>query len=288
MHVADPGGDFLGRIGERVRKARAQRGMTRKILARDSGVSERHLAELESGRGNFSVVRLRQVASALHLSVASLVYEGADPDPAFQLAEAYLRALGSEQLVEAQALLSRHFGAANQAGREGRIALIGLRGAGKSTLGTLLAQKRGVPFVELDKEIETASGLSLGEIFELYGQGGFRRFERQALETVLEREPGFVMATSGSIVSEADTFGRVLTTCFAVWLRAQPGEHMQRVIAQGDLRPMADNGRAMADLEQILANREGMYGRADLIIETSGRGVKTTLDDLARRLPPAR
>jgi len=285
MHASDLDDDFLGRIGERVRKARAQRGMTRKILARDSGVSERHLAELESGRGNFSVVRLREVASALDVSVASLVDDGPDPHPAFQLAEAYLRTLGTEQILEAQALLRRHFEASNQVGREGRIALIGLRGAGKSTLGKLLAQKRRVPFVELDKEIESASGLSLGEIFELYGQGGFRRFERQALETVLEREQRFVMATSGSIVSEADTYGRVLTACFTVWLRATPGEHMQRVIAQGDLRPMADNGQAMADLEQILANREGMYGRADLAIETSGQGVKATLGELARRLP---
>jgi XRE family aerobic/anaerobic benzoate catabolism transcriptional regulator len=273
---------FLERIGDRVRKARAQRGMTRRLLARDSGVSERHLAELEAGRGNVSVMLLRQVAGALGLPVAALVDEGPDRDPALQLAEAFLRRLPPEQVAEAAEVLQRHFGELERAERDGRIALIGLRGAGKSTLGALLARTRGVPFIELDKKIEAIGGLPLAGIFELYGQAGFRRFERQALESVLETEKQFVLAASGSIVSEPETFGRLLAACRTIWLRAAPAEHMERVVAQGDLRPMADNREAMADLQAILTNREAMYARADDALDTSGRDVETSAADLVR------
>jgi XRE family aerobic/anaerobic benzoate catabolism transcriptional regulator len=279
-------GDFLETIGDRVRRTRALRGMTRKLLARDSGVSERHLAELEAGRGNVSVSLLRQVASALGVSIASLVEEGPDPDPALLLAQAYLRSLRPDQIPEASDLLLRAFGELDQTHREGRIALVGLRGAGKSTIGKRLAQMRGVPFIELDKEIESVSGLLLDGVFELYGQSGFRRLERQALESVLRSVPRFVMATSGSIVSDAETFGRLLSACRTVWLRASPGEHMDRVVAQGDLRPMADNRAAMADLKAILANREAIYSRADWAVETSDRDVDATIAELVRLLPP--
>jgi XRE family aerobic/anaerobic benzoate catabolism transcriptional regulator len=275
-------GDFLLRIGARVRTARAQRGMTRKLLARQSGVSERHLAELEAGRGNVSILLLRQVAAALGVLASTLVAEGPEPDPTVQLTEAFLRRLRPEQVAEAQEILLRHFGTRERADREERIALIGLRGAGKSTLGALLARRRSVPFIELDQRIEALSGLSLEAIFELYGQAGFRRFERQALEAVLEDEKAFVLATSGSIVSDADTFGRLLSMCRTVWLRAAPREHMERVIAQGDMRPMADNREAMADLEQILAHREAMYSRAEAILDTSGHDVESALADLER------
>jgi XRE family aerobic/anaerobic benzoate catabolism transcriptional regulator len=273
-------GSFLNRIGERVRQARARRGMTRKLLARHSGVSERHLAELESGRGNFSVVLLRHVAIALDVPVATLVDDGPEPSPTLELAQALLRRLPPEELVQAHALLARHFAAGRHSGRSERIALIGLRGAGKSTLGRALAQRRAVPFVELDGEIETASGLRLDAIFDLYGQTGFRRFERDALEAVLERHERFVLATSGSIVSDAQTFGGLLAACRTVWLRAAPVEHMERVVAQGDLRPMAGNTQAMADLQSILATREAMYRRADLVLDTSGRNVTSSLDEL--------
>ena len=256
--------------------------MTRKLLARQSGVSERHLAELEAGRGNVSILLLRQVAAALDVVVATLVAEGPEPDATLQLTEAFLRRLRPEQIAEAQGLLLHHFGKRDRAEREGRIALIGLRGAGKSTLGPLLAQQRGVPFIELDQRIAELSGLSLEAIFELYGQAGFRRFERQALEATFESEKAFVLATSGSIVSDADTFGRLLSMCRTVWLRAAPREHMERVIAQGDMRPMADNREAMVDLEQILAHRETMYARAEAIVDTSGNAVDAALANLER------
>jgi XRE family aerobic/anaerobic benzoate catabolism transcriptional regulator len=281
--MLEPGGpeaDFLRRIGERVKNARAQRGMTRKLLARDSKVSERHLAELESGRGNFSVLLLRQVAGALGVSVAGLIREEPDPPVALQHAEALLRRLQPEQLSEAYDLLSKHLADRERAFRRTRIALVGLRGAGKTTLGARLAQHLEIPFIELDREIEAAAGLSLQVIFELYGQPGFRRLEREALERILAGHERFVLATGGSIVSEPETFEQLLAACYTVWLRAAPGDHMDRVVAQGDTRPMAGNREAMADLERILAGRQALYSRADSALDTSRHSIDEALAEL--------
>jgi XRE family aerobic/anaerobic benzoate catabolism transcriptional regulator len=277
--------DFLQRLGDRVKEERARRGMTRKILARDSGVSERYLAQLESGQGNISILLLRELARALDVSLEALVREG--PEPPVDLAHAieFLRGLGSEDLSEARRLLLSHFGGIDTAARNGRIALIGLRGAGKSTLGRLLGERLGVPFIELDREIEKSSGLSLSEIFDLYGQAGFRRQERRTLNRVLETHSKFVLAAGGSIVAEAGTFAELLMSCFTVWIRARPAEHMQRVIAQGDMRPMADNREAMADLERILTGREALYSKADAQVDTAGRSIDDALEALAAELP---
>jgi XRE family aerobic/anaerobic benzoate catabolism transcriptional regulator len=271
---------FLLRLGDRVKDARARRGMTRRILARDSGVSERYLAQLESGHGNISIVLLRALARALDVPLESIVRDG--PEPSVDLAHlhAFLERLGADDVVEARRMLEGRFGAERREARRDRIALIGLRGAGKSTLGALLAARLDVPFVELDREVERASGMSLSEIFDLYGQAGFRRLERQALDGVLAAHGRFVLAAGGSIVSEASTFGDLLLACYTVWIRARPVEHMQRVMAQGDFRPMADNAEAMADLERILAGREALYGKADAQVDTAGKSVEATLDEL--------
>jgi XRE family aerobic/anaerobic benzoate catabolism transcriptional regulator len=276
--------DFLQRLGDRVKEERARRGMTRKILARDSGVSERYLAQLESGQGNISILLLRELARALDVSLEALVREG--PEPAVDLAHTieFLRGLQAEELTEARRLLLSRFGGVDPAARRARIALIGLRGAGKSTLGRLLAERLDVPFIELDREIEKSSGLSLSEIFDLYGQAGFRRQERQALNRVLDSYPRFVLAAGGSIVAEAATFAELLVTCFTVWIRARPAEHMARVVAQGDMRPMADNREAMADLERILAGREALYARADAQVDTAGHSVEEALEALVAAL----
>jgi len=276
---------FLLRLGDRVKEARARRGMTRRILARDSGVSERYLAQLESGAGNISIVLLRALARALDVPLESIVRDG--PEASLELAEinALLGRLAPNDVVEARGLLAARFGPADGGLRLGRIALIGLRGAGKSTLGKRLAALRDVPFIELDREVEAASGMTLSEIFDLYGQAGFRRLERQALDRILATTPRFVVATGGSIVSQPDTFAELLLWCYTVWIRARPAEHMQRVIAQGDLRPMADNAEAMADLERILAGREVLYQKADATIDTAGRSVDSTLEELARTIP---
>jgi XRE family aerobic/anaerobic benzoate catabolism transcriptional regulator len=270
-------GDYLKFLGDQVRRARTRRGMTRKLLARDSGVSMRYLAQLESGKGNISILLLHRIARALDVPLEVLVLEGPEPPVDLVHTVEFLRRLPVEDLEHARQLLLRHFGGIDNASRHDRIALIGMRGAGKSTLGALLAKHLDVPFIELDRLIEEESGVTLSAIFDLYGQSGYRRLERQCLDQVLERRRRFVLSTGGSLVSEPATFQLLLTTCFTIWLRTSMEEYMQRVIAQGDMRPMADNREAMADLERILAAREPLYNKADETIDTSGRTVEESL-----------
>ncbi len=277
--------DWLRRLGERVREERARRGMTRKILARDSGLSERYLAQLESGRGNISIKLLRRVADALNLPLVRLVGELSEQHAELQSLLESLRRLPPDRRREACALLDTHFAVRDRAARQRRIALIGLRGAGKSTLGGRLAQHLDFPFIELDAEIEKDFGLSLSEIFALSGQSAYRRSERRALEGVLERHPQFVLAAGGSIVAEPETYEELLARCFTVWIKTSPEEHMGRVIAQGDFRPMADNKEAMADLERILAARTPFYARADAVVETAGRTIEASFRELLLALP---
>jgi XRE family aerobic/anaerobic benzoate catabolism transcriptional regulator len=276
---------YLCGLGERVRAERARRGMSRKMLSRDAGLSERYLAQLEAGKGNMSIDLLRRVAAGLHLPLGQLVGEESEEPVELALAIAALRRLSPEDLRGARAMLEARFGRAHAGERQRRIALIGLRGAGKSTLGRRLAQHLAVPFIELDAEIERDCGLSLGEIFALHGQAAYRRSERRALDGALERHPAFVLAAGGSIVAEAATFERLLASCYTVWLTASPEEHMNRVIEQGDLRPMADNREAMADLKRILAVRGPLYARADATVDTAGRTVEASFRQLLASVP---
>jgi XRE family transcriptional regulator, aerobic/anaerobic benzoate catabolism transcriptional regulator len=257
--------DFLRDIGERLRLLRARRGMARHILARQSGVSERYIAQMESGRGNGSILLIRALARALGVSPAALLDPVAEPEPATAL----LARLDPTQRETAYRLLRAQFGSAPQ--RRERIALIGLRGAGKTTLGSALATVLNRSFHELDREVEREAGMQLAEIFELHGQAGFRRFERAALERLLRGDTPFILAAGGSIVAESANFDMLLEGCRTIWLRASPAEHMERVIRQGDMRPMRDNRHAMDDLRTILASRESLYARADATLDTSGR-----------------
>jgi XRE family transcriptional regulator, aerobic/anaerobic benzoate catabolism transcriptional regulator len=276
---------FLAALGDRVRELRARRGMTRKILAKDSGVSERYLAQLETGQGNASLGILRRIARALNVPLEALVADAPEPPAELVQATELLRRLGPQQLSEARALLQKTFGDVDATARSRRIALIGLRGAGKTTLGGALAERLGVPFIELDREIERESGVSLATIFDFYGQAGFRRMERRCLDRVIEEQPRFVLATGGSIVSEPSTFERLLAACYTVWLKASPAEHMQRVVSQGDMRPMAGNRESMADLQRILTFREPLYRRADAEVDTSGKTPPDALRSLIAVLP---
>ena len=281
---------YLRLLGERVRNARARRGMTRKILARDSGVSERYLAELESGRGNVSILLLRQIARAMGLPLADLAREGPERSVEFTLARQLLERLAPEELEEAHGLLRARFTKTLAAERSRRIALIGLRGAGKSTLGRRLAERLGVPFFDVGIEIERDSGMSLSEIFSLSGQAAYRRLERRTLERLIERHPRAVIETGGSLVSEPGTYDLLLSACLTVWIKAAPEEHMSRVVAQGDERPMAGNDEAMADLRSILAEREPLYAKADRVVDTTGKSEAASFAELCRGLgrSPAR
>jgi len=283
-HDAAADSGFLKLLGDRVREARASRGMTRKILARDSGVSERYLAQLEGGQGNISILLLRDIARALDLRLEALVVDG--PQPSVDLVHAleFLRRLPTLELLQARQMLAKHFGGFDHAVRRDRIALIGLRGAGKSTVGARLAHHLEVPFYELDRLIEQEAGVPLSVIFDLYGQSGFRRLERRCLDEVLEKTPRFVLATGGSLVSEPATFERLLHTCYTVWLKASPEDHMQRVVEQGDMRPMADNRESMEDLQRILDAREPLYRKADAVLDTSAAGVEESVAMVADKL----
>jgi XRE family transcriptional regulator, aerobic/anaerobic benzoate catabolism transcriptional regulator len=283
-HDASADAGFLKLLGDRVREARASRGMTRKILARDSGVSERYLAQLEGGQGNISILLLRDIARALDIRLEALVLDGPQPPVDLVHATEFLRRLPTSELLQARQMLAKHFGGFDQAMRRDRIALIGLRGAGKSTIGTRLAETLQAPFYELDRLIELEAGVSLSVIFELYGQSGFRRLERRCLDEVIEHNSRFVLATGGSLVSEPATFERLLTMCYTVWLRASPEDHMQRVVAQGDMRPMADNRESMEDLQRILDAREPFYRKADAVIDTSNEGVAQAVERLVAGL----
>ncbi len=274
---------FLRLLGERVRDARARRGMSRKILARDSAVSERYLAQLEAGEGNVSVLLLRQIAQALSLPIADLLREDNGQSVELSLILQFLHRLPPARLAVVREQLMAQLGG-SPAERRQRIALIGLRGAGKSTLGARLAKEIGVAFIELDREIEREAGTGLSEIFLLYGQAGYRRYERRSLEKVLEGHERCVIATGGSIVSEPGTYDLLLSACYTIWLRAQPEEHMARVVAQGDTRPMAGNAEAMDDLQRILSGRAGLYGQADTVIDTAGRSVEQSMKDLKKAL----
>ncbi|MCF8476428.1 MAG: helix-turn-helix transcriptional regulator [Pseudolabrys sp.] len=271
---------YLRRLGERVRMLRNQRGMSRKALAKQAKVSERYIAQLEAGLGNCSIVLLRRIARAIGLPVTQLVHEGSEPPLDLVLLTQFLERLPPNMLVEARKLVTGHFSTTAGNPHQQRIALIGLRGGGKSTLGALLAERLDIPFIELDREIERHAGAPLSEIFEMFGQETFRRSEREALDAVLRQHKHFVIATSGSIVTEPGTLELLLSSCFTVWVRAEPQEHMKRVMAQGDLRPMANSSRAMDDLISILRSRESLYAKAEASIITTGKTPEQNLDEL--------
>jgi XRE family aerobic/anaerobic benzoate catabolism transcriptional regulator len=275
----------LLRLGERVRNLRAIRGMTRKALANDAGVSERFLADLETGVGNASILLLNRLAAALALPLRDILGAGQEPRDDLALSMEVLSRLEDDELREARQLLQSRFPAGAAARRQSRIALIGLRGAGKSTLGKMLADALHCRFIELDQRIEELSGMDTAQIHGMLGQSAYRRYERDALEAVIEDGGRVVIAMPGSIVSEAGTYAYLLTHCYTVWIKASPEEHMARVIAQGDMRPMAGNREAMDDLRRILATREPLYAKADATVVTSQRPLASSLEELRRAIP---
>jgi len=272
--------EFLAAVGRRVRERRTQMGVTRKSLAHAADVSERYLGQLETGEGNISILLLRRIAIALDTPLPELLTPG-QSDPADGKFVSMLARIPTHRRAEVVARLVDEFGAADPSQRRS-IALIGLRGAGKSTLGNALAESLGIPFVELNREVERETGLPAAEVFDLYGQAGYRRIERRCLERVLAEHERAVLSLGGGVVSEGDTFDLLLQSCRTVWLRASPEEHMARVLAQGDLRPMAGHEDAMEDLKRILAAREPMYRKADVVVDTSGQSPAESLQALRR------
>jgi XRE family aerobic/anaerobic benzoate catabolism transcriptional regulator len=278
---------FLVALGERVRALRARRGMTRKSLAQAADISERHLANLEYGVGNASILILLQVAQALQCSVAELVGDPTTTSPEWLMLRELLVGRDEDTLRRARVAVRDLLHGASGGGpaqRSQRIALVGLRGAGKSTLGRMLAEALGYPFVELSGEIEKFAGCSVAEIQALYGQNAYRRYERRALEEAIQIYPEVVIATPGGLVSDAATFNELLAHCTTVWLKARAEDHMSRVVAQGDMRPMAASREAMDDLRSILVGRTPFYSKADIHVDTSTQALAQTFELLQARV----
>lgn len=275
--------DFLLFLGTRIRELRNRRGMTRKMVANEADVSERHLAQLEAGEGNVSIVLLRRIAAALSVSLVELFSPAKEEAVEKRLIHRFLDRLPAHRLEDVVFRLMRDFGPDERV-RRMRIALIGLRGAGKSTLGSKLSEETGVPFIELDREIEKETGMPLAEIFSLYGQSGYRSIERRTLERVIRENNRAIFSIGGGVVSEKETYDYLLSHCCTVWIKAQPEEHMSRVMAQGDFRVMAGSDQAMEDLRRILAAREPLYEKADFTIDTSGSSVGESFASLKAAL----
>lgn len=301
LHVDAPGGGhgtsadadatdrhpFLAALGERVRALRSRKGMTRKALAATANVSERHLANLEYGTGNASVLVLLQVSSALQCSLAELVGDMTTATPEWLLIRELLEHRNEATLHRVRLAIVDLLGTRDPgASRSCRVALIGLRGAGKSTLGKMLADDLDYPFVELSREIEKFAGCSISEIQGLYGVNAYRRYERRAMEETIQLYPEAVIATPGGVVSDVASFNLLLAHCTTVWLKAEPEQHMQRVAAQGDMRPMAASQEAMEDLRSILRGRTPFYSKAEFSLDTSAQELEptfTALRELVRK-----
>ena len=276
--VANNAPDILALVGKRVRALRAQRGITRKMLAHDSSVSQRSLAQLEQGQGNISIGLLLKVATALHTSLAELVAVGNGETVEQALIYDFVRQMTARDQQRALRLIYDHFSSTDR--NHNRIALIGLRGAGKTTLGRRLAEHHGLPFIQLVAQIETLAGMSVPEIIALTGRSGYRRFEEQALLDVLADNDACVLETGGGIVSDPRMLNKILTTCFVIWIQATPEDHMQRVIDQGDSRPMRANADAMGDLKQILEERTPFYTKAHAQLNTAGRDIEHCVNEI--------
>jgi XRE family transcriptional regulator, aerobic/anaerobic benzoate catabolism transcriptional regulator len=285
--IADGKNPFLVALGRRVGALRARRGLTRKAVAIAADVSERHLANLEYGLGNASILVLLQVAGALQCSLAEIIGDRTTTSPEWLMIRELLEQRDDATLRRVRIAIGEMLGTGGgNAVRSPRVALVGLRGAGKSSLGQLLAEDLGFPFVELSREIEKFAGCSVSEIQALYGMNAYRRYERRALEEAIQIYPEAVIATPGGLVSDPATFNLLLSHCTTVWLQASPEDHMRRVMEQGDLRPMAASKEAMEDLKDILAGRAPFYSKAEFALDTSAQALLPTavaLRELVRR-----
>ena len=273
----------LALLGERVRTLRTYRGMTRKELARDSGVSERYLAQLEQGQGNISVILLARVAAALRTEPGDLLQMRESRTTEEILIADLLRELSPDNHKAFLQILTEQFSVPVESRR--RVALVGLRGAGKTSQGRLLARRLDLPFVQLGSEIEMLAGMSTSEIFSLSGQNGYTRLEERALMQTLKRYDQCVLETGGSIVMDPGLLSTLLTTCFVVWIHAHPDEYMRRLIAQGDVRPMENQADAMSDLRRILLERDDFYARAHASIDTNGKSIDACVNETMQILP---
>lgn len=274
-----PSAALLRSLGTRLRQMRKSQGLSRRSLSERSGVSPRYLAKVEAGDGNISIGLLIKLAAALeqpleHFLMADAMFHSDLP----HIAQLYARADAAVRARVLQVLDPERMGRQ----KAQRLCLVGLRGAGKSTLGARVAKVFDAPFIELNREIEKNAGMALGEIIALYGQEGYRQLEADTLTGIIEGYSRAVVAVAGGIVSEEGSFYHVLSRFHTVWLKASASEHMERVRAQGDVRPMQDNPQAMIQLRQILRSREALYTQSDHVLDTSGKSVDQSQIELSQ------
>jgi XRE family transcriptional regulator, aerobic/anaerobic benzoate catabolism transcriptional regulator len=269
--------NFAAEVGKLVRRGRARRGVTRRQLAVESGISERYLAQIEGGQGNPSVIVLRAIAQAMEMHITALLPAGGKRNEALARINDLLGRLDASELPSIAQLIEQRIAEGAASERAQRIALVGLRGAGKTTLGEMLAKRLNWPFVEMNRAIEHEYGASVSMLMDMSGVSAFRRYERSALEKVIAEHDKVVISTAGGIVSNPDTYALLLRRSHTVWVKAEPQEHMSRVIAQGDFRPMAENRAAMADLVAILEARSADYAQSEAQLDTSGEKVEQSL-----------
>ena len=288
MQEAHLGGDsFLLGLGKRVRRLRTERHMTRKETALAADVSERHLANLELGVGNVSILVLLQIARAIGCEIAELVGDVTTSSPEWRQIRSLLSNRTDIELRHAHDALSSMFSSYGHVGKAKnmrQLALIGLRGAGKTTLGRMIAGKLGYPFIELEAEIEKLAGCSLLEIHGLYDSRAYRRYERQALENILASYPEVVIAVPGALVAEPQTLSYLLESCYTIWVRANPEDHFERVMAQRGGYASGDEAEALLDLRRVMASREPLFSKADWMCSTSRRSIDESFNHLCRHL----
>jgi XRE family aerobic/anaerobic benzoate catabolism transcriptional regulator len=265
---------FVAGVGGLVRLARAKRGMTRRQLAQQSGASERYLAQIESGQGNPTIVILKSIAEALGVPIIELLPRARGRSAAMARLLDLLERLPADALPPLLELIESRAPRAGASDRARRIALIGLRGAGKSTLGRRIADELGCPFIELDRLVEQHYGAPVPDLIEMAGLATFRRYERACLERVIHEHQAAVIAAAGGIVSDPENYTLLLRRTHSIWVKARPEDHMRRVMEQGDFRPMAHNRDAMPDLVAILDARRADYARAEAELDTSGDSVE--------------
>jgi XRE family aerobic/anaerobic benzoate catabolism transcriptional regulator len=274
----------LNNIGLIVKKHRAKRGITRKLLASLSGISIRYLAQLEAGKANPTISILKNIAYALNMSLSDMLFENEYNEIQLGTLDNKLSEFSSEQLKKVHNLVENIYRENTVKKNKNKIAFIGLRGAGKSTLGNMLYKEFNTPVFEVSNEIEILGGMNINEIIELGGQGMYRRFEYDIVSSFHKNHDNLILLTGGSIVSEKETYNYLLNNYFTVWIKASPMEHMSRVLMQGDSRPMNSNPRAMEDLNNILNERVSLYSKADLIIDTENSSIKESYSKLKLKL----
>lgn len=272
---------YMKQIAQLVREMRAQRGMTRKDLSKKSDISERYLAQVEAGKANISIALLWRLAASMDVGFNTFLPKENEPEVTLSPLKKFLTDLSPEQEKSAYEMLLKHFAGAK--GPVSGVALIGLRGAGKSTLGRLLAREVGIPFISLASVIEKLAGVELQEILSMFGQRAYQRLERQALDYVLEHYDNMVLEVGGNLVSEKESFDHLLSSFYTVWVRAKLEDHIDRVLQQGDNKPLRDSTHAMEDLKLILSEREPNYMAANWVINTSGRSIDDCVKELTAK-----